>query len=77
MLTSNVRSGALTLTSVDWLVVHSIAETISAAHTMKGGHRAMDIINISTAKNLGLNYFLTFDSNQKKLAEAEGFIVPV
>jgi len=44
---------------------------------MKGGHRAMGIIHVSTAKNLGLKYFLTFDGNQKNLAEAQELVVPV
>jgi predicted nucleic acid-binding protein len=77
VLTENVQSGVLTMASVEWPDVHSIAETVSAAHTMKGGHRAMDIIHLSTAKYFGLKHFLTFDGNQKKLAEAEGLVVPV
>jgi len=77
VLSENVASGILTLASVEWADVHKIAETLSAMHTMKGGHRAMDIIHVSTAKNLGLKYFLTFDGNQKNLAEAQGLVVPV
>lgn len=77
VLTANVQAGVLTFATVEWPDVHSIAETISAARTMKGGHRTMNIIHISTAKHLGLNQFLTFDGNQKKLAEAEGFTVPI
>jgi len=76
MLAANVKAGGLELAKVEWPDVHSIAETLSATHTMKGGHRPMDIIHLSTAKHLGLKYFLTFDGNQKKLAEAEGFVVP-
>ena len=77
VLAANVTSGVLTLTTVDWPDVHNIAETISATQTMKGGHRSMDIIHVSTAKNLGLKYFLTFDVNQKKLAGAQGLVVPL
>jgi predicted nucleic acid-binding protein len=66
MLSENVASGILTLATVEWPDVHKIAETLSATHTMKSGHRAMDIIHVSTAKNLGLKHFLTFDDNQKK-----------
>jgi hypothetical protein len=44
---------------------------------MKGGHRAMDILHLATTKHLGLKRFLTFDGNQKTLAEAEGLVVPV
>lgn len=76
-LAANVKAGSLILQPVEWPDVHSIAETLSATHTMKEGHRPMDIIHISTAKHLALKYFLTFDANQKKLAEAEGLGVPL
>lgn len=77
VLAANLKAGSLTLATVEWPDVHSIAETLSATHTMKGGHRSMDIIHLSTASHLGLKRFLTFDGNQKKLAEAEGLVVPV
>ena len=37
----------------------------------------MDILHVATAIELGAKAFLTFDANQKKLAEAEGLFVPV
>lgn len=76
-LNANVKAGSLTLETVEWPDVHGIAETLSASHTMKGGHRPMDILHLATAKHLGLKHFLTFDGDQKKLAEAEGLVVPV
>ncbi len=77
VLAGNVKAGSLVLATVEWPDVHSIAETLSATHTMKRGHRPMDILHLATAKHLGLKHFLTFDGNQKKLAEAEGLLVPV
>ena len=77
VITSNVKAGNLTLANVDWPDVHSIAETLSATYTMKGGHRPMDIIHLSTAKHLRLKHFLTFDENQTILAKEEGLDVPV
>jgi predicted nucleic acid-binding protein len=77
VLATNVKAGSLELAPVEWPDVHSIAETLSATHTMKAGHRPMDIIHLATAKHLGLKHFLTFDANQKRLAEAEGLAVPV
>jgi predicted nucleic acid-binding protein len=77
VLAANVKAGSLILETVEWPDVHSIAETLSAAYTMKSGHRPMDIMHLATAKHLGLKHFLTFDLNQKKLAEAEGLAVPV
>jgi predicted nucleic acid-binding protein len=77
VLAANVKAGNLTLEAVEWPDVHSIAESLSATYTIKNGHRPMDIIHLATAKHLGLKQFLTFDGNQKKLAEAEGLVVPV
>ena len=48
-----------------------------AAHTESRGHRLADILHVATAIHLGAEEFLTFDSKQKRLAEAEGMTVPV
>jgi hypothetical protein len=34
------------------------------------------ILHVAAAIHLGAELFLTFDANQKKLAEAEGMVVP-
>jgi predicted nucleic acid-binding protein len=47
------------------------------AHTLADGHRLADILHVATALHLGAMEFLTFDSNQKKLAEREGLVVPL
>jgi predicted nucleic acid-binding protein len=75
VLMQNVEAGALILESVEWPDVHGLAESLSLKHTMSGGHRAMDIMHLATAKHLGLKCFLTLDANQKKLAEKEGLKV--
>jgi predicted nucleic acid-binding protein len=36
-----------------------------------------DILHVATALHLGADEFLTFDGNQKTLAEAEGLTVKV
>lgn len=77
VLITNVKANSLHLATVEWPDVHSISETLSATYTMKGGHRPMDIIHLATAKHLKIRQFLTFDSNQKRLAEAEGLVVPL
>ena len=53
-----------------------IAGHLSARHTLTGGHRGFDILHVAAAKVLRSTHFLTFDPNQKSLAEKEGFIVP-
>jgi predicted nucleic acid-binding protein len=52
------------------------AQRLSATRTLRGGHRGFDILHVASALVLGADRFLTFDANQKKLAEAEGLLVP-
>ena len=73
----DLNAGLLTVTPVDWSAVHQRAEALSGAHTLKSGHRLADILHVATALHLGVSEFLTFDANQKALAEAEGLVVPL
>lgn len=76
-LQSDVKAGALHLAAVEWADVHQQAEHLSLQHTRSGGHRTVDILHVATALHLGASEFLTFDANQKKLAEAKGLVVPL
>ena len=73
----DLNDGLLTTIPVDWAAVHQRAEALSSAHTLASGHRLADILHVATARHFGVTEFLTFDGNQKKLAEAEGLVVPV
>jgi len=53
------------------------AKRLSAIHTVSGGHRGFDILHVAAALKLGATEFLTFDENQKRLAESEGLRVPL
>lgn len=50
---------------------------LSEKHTENHGHRLVDTLHVATALHFGAEQFLTFDANQKRLAEAEGMQVPV
>ncbi len=76
-LQSDLRGGVLEVVPVDWSEVHQIAERLSDRYTEAEGHRLMDILHVATAVHLGAAEFLTFDENQKRLAEAEGMVVPL
>ncbi len=76
-LQANISAGVFRQGQVDWADVHKIAERLAFKHTMKGGHRSFDVLHVASALHLGATEFLTFDGNQKKLAEVEGLIVPV
>jgi predicted nucleic acid-binding protein len=53
------------------------AKRLSATHTLSGGHRGFDILHVAGALRMKATHFLTFDANQKKLAETEGMDVPL
>lgn len=53
------------------------AKRLSATHTLSGGHRGFDILHVATAIIMKAKQLLTFDANQKKLAEAEGIQTPL
>ncbi len=76
-LQSDVKAGLYLHAAVDWADVHQIGERLALQYTFKGGHRSFDILHVATALHLGVREFLTFDANQKKLAETEGLTVPV
>lgn len=75
-LQSDLSTGVLSALPADWAGVFSLAEMLSAKHTESGGHRFADILHVATALQLGMDTFLTFDGNQRILAEAEGLVVP-
>lgn len=50
---------------------------LSSTRTLTGGHRGFDILHVASALKMNATHFLTFDANQKLLAEAEGLVVPV
>ncbi|GAA5125432.1 PIN domain-containing protein [Luteolibacter yonseiensis] len=76
-LQSDLAHGVLEMISPDWADVHRIAEELSGRHTEAHGHRFADILHVATALHFGVATFFTFDANQKRLAEAEGMLVPV
>lgn len=74
-LEKNILDGAVEIVPVDWSDVHNIAERLSSQYTMSRGHRTVDILHVATALHLKARQFLTFDSNQRILAQAEGLRV--
>ncbi len=69
--------GAVVVVPIEWADVVSIAERLSAQYTWTEGCRGFDVLHVATALHLGAAEFLTFDKNQKKLAEGEGLFVPL
>lgn len=75
-LKADLVNGAVILSPAPWPQVHAAAERLSELYTEAKGHRAMDILHVATALEVGAREFLTFDRNQKILAESEGLRVP-
>ncbi len=76
-LKADLITGEVLTIPAPWQQIHLAAERLSELYTDASGHRSMDILHVATAIELGVKEFLTFDGNQKKLAEAEGLVVPV
>ena len=53
------------------------ATRLSSTHTLTGGHRGFDVLHVAAALVMKADQFLTFDANQRKLAAAEGLVVPI
>ncbi len=70
-------SGRVTVQVCNLADVVDEAKRLSATHTLTGGHRGFDILHVAVAVRITAMQFLTFDANQKKLAGAEGLVVPV
>jgi len=71
-----LSEGRVLIEPCDLAEIMVVAGHLSARHTLTGGHRGFDILHVASAKVLKSTHFLTFDANQKSLAEKEGFIVP-
>jgi predicted nucleic acid-binding protein len=72
-----VTQGRLIVENCNLADVVDEAKRLSAMHTVSGGHRGFDILHVAAALELGAREFLTFDENQKRLAESEGLRVPL
>lgn len=72
-----VRAGRLHVLLPDWEMLIREADEISERHTVAKGYRGFDILHLAAAKVLGIPEFLTFDADQRTLAEAEGLVVPL
>ena len=73
---ADIAAGKLVVEICNLADVLSNAMRLSAAHTLTRGCRSLDILHVAAAVHLGAKEFLTFDDNQRKLAEAEGLKVP-
>ncbi len=72
-----IAQGRSVVATINLADVVDEAKRLSTKHTLSGGHRGFDILHVASALKMRATHFLTFDSNQKKLAHAEGLKVPL
>lgn len=72
-----VAQGRLIVATSNLADVIDEAKRLSSLHSLAGGHRGFDILHVASALKMKATQFLTFDANQKKLAEVEGLVVPL
>jgi predicted nucleic acid-binding protein len=72
-----IAQGRLIVATSNLADVVDEARRFSSTRTLSGGHRGFDILHVASALKMSATHFLTFDENQKKLAEIEGLVVPV
>ncbi len=71
----DVRAGLLVEEPVSWHAIFLEAESLSAAHTVEHGARALDLLHIATARVFGMTRFYTFDLRQAVFARLAGLKV--
>lgn len=74
-LEADLASGVVVVAPCNLVEVLRRADDLSKRHTITEGHRSLDILHVATALALKAEQFLTFDSNQRKLALAAGMKV--
>lgn len=67
---------ARVVAAVDWADVVGMADRRSERSSGRGGRRGFGILHSATALQLGRSEFSGFDARQRRLAKAEGFVVP-
>jgi predicted nucleic acid-binding protein len=74
---TDLAQGRLRLEVCNLADVLTEANRLSATHTLKHGHRSFDIFHVAAGLHLKAKKFLTFDTNQKKVAKAEKLALPL
>jgi predicted nucleic acid-binding protein len=74
-LESDLASGVLRRTVVDWVDVWELCRQLSVAHAAVIGSRTLDTLHVASAIQLGLREFVSTDARQRQLAERAGLRV--
>ena len=69
---SDFEDGHLDQVDILWRAALNRAAELSRTHSPAVGARALDVLHVACALELGLRHLLTFDDRQAKLAGAAG-----
>lgn len=72
-----IAQGRLIVATSNLANVIDEGKRLSSLYTLNEGHRGFDILHVASALLMNATHFLTFDANQRKLAEIEGLLVPL
>jgi len=76
-LDDDFGQGRVVSADVSWREALRLAGDISRRHTPAFACRTLDILHVASAISLERRYFLTFDTRQRRLAQAVGLKVVV
>jgi predicted nucleic acid-binding protein len=76
-ISEHLEAGIIRMVNCELTDILITAEHLSKTRTHSGGHRSLDILHVATALVLGAEEFLSFDANQRALAQAEGLATPL
>lgn len=72
---SDIQAGRLFQVSIEWSDVFRRANELSAAYTVQGGCRTLDILHVALASSFDCRHFITNDERQRNLARHIGMKV--
>ncbi len=73
----DLEQGVWHQAALNWDATVASAERLITTHTVRHGARSMDLLHVATALELGATEFLSFDLKQRRIAEAEGLVLPL
>lgn len=74
-LRQDLRSGCYVEPSIPWPEVFARAHRLSQRYSRQFHARSLDLLHVAAALELGATAFLSFDTRQKRTAQAQGLSV--
>ncbi len=72
---ADLAEGILSHLLITWTNVFQEADELSEKHAFREGQRTIDLLHVAIARGCGAKTFLSFDTRQRRLAQAAGLKV--